>query len=58
MKTKPKRGRPRVKNYLRRERVDARIPRWIIDWMRKRKETQGELIEFALRLAFLLEAPK
>lgn len=54
---KVKRGRPRALPELRREVFSVRMPRWIIDWMNKRKESPTELIEHSLKTTYRLTPP-
>jgi hypothetical protein len=55
--TAPK-GRPPIPPQLVRDVYTARLPAWLIAWLRGRPESSGQLIESALVKAHKLKPPK
>jgi hypothetical protein len=55
--SKPKRGRPPLTPDQRRELLNVRLPRWLIDWIDTREESRAELVEGALKTQYRLKEP-
>jgi hypothetical protein len=53
-----KRGRKETLPALRKERVNARLPNWLNEWLETRPEGAGEAIAEALMVRHKLKPPK
>jgi hypothetical protein len=55
---RPGAGRPKTATRLKRVKLTPfRLPQWIVDWLRARPESGGQLIEEALINHFKLKPP-
>lgn len=50
-------SKPKIDPLLKKERLNTRIPQWLIDWMNKQDIPQSKLIEHALTEQYDLVAP-
>jgi len=54
---RPGAGRKPSPDNLKRERVTIRLPKWLIEWLKKHKD-QGKTVEEALIEKYKIERPK
>lgn len=50
-------GRPRMPPALKKEPVNVKLPRWIVEWTAAQDESRAVLIETALTSRYKLKPP-
>ena len=51
-------GRPPAPDFLKKEQIGLKLPRWLIDWLDTQAESRAVLIEDALKRRHKLKPPE